>query len=244
MMDAIKETSFVQNNINFHLIPSKKFKTINIVVKCKASLDRETITKRSLLPYLLEQGTVTYPSEKLLMQRLDELYGSVLSIGGQKKGNNHIITFRLEVANEKFLPNAPAIMEDVLQLLEEIIFSPHEEQEVFPKKVVEREKVTLRNKISALYDDKLAYANMRLIDHMCEDEIYRIHPNGYEEDIPAITEQGAYQYYKKMLEEDDMDLYIVGDIAVDSIREHVTKTFTKRKNQVNTESHKIGRAHV
>src|SRR5699024_3300275 len=92
-----------QNGITFHFVPTKKFKTVNIVMKCKSHLDRTTITKRALLPYILEQGTKTYPSEKALMLKLDELYGAVLTLSGMKKGNEHILHFQLEVANQRFI---------------------------------------------------------------------------------------------------------------------------------------------
>src|SRR5690625_1938421 len=169
-MINIEENSTNENNIHFHTIPSKKFKTVNIIVKCKAPLSRDTITKRALLPYVLQQGTKNYPSEKELMKKLDELYGAILSIDGVKKGNNHVLSFRLEFANEKFIHHESSVMDDALQLLQEIIFSPKLEGERFPERVVEREKLTLKNKITSIYDDKISYANMRLIDEMCENE--------------------------------------------------------------------------
>src|SRR5699024_6869655 len=121
-MHDIKEELYTKNAINFHFIPTKKFKTVNMVVKCKAPLKRESITKRALLPYVLEKGTKNYPTEQLLMKQLDRLYGAELSIDGAKKGNYHILTFRLEVANEKFLQHEESMTEKALELLHEVVF--------------------------------------------------------------------------------------------------------------------------
>lgn len=226
-MINVKEKSTFENNIHFHTIPNKKFKTVNIIVKCKAALNRDTVTKRALLPYVLQQGTKNYPSEKQLMMKLDELYGAILSIDGVKKGNNHIISFRLEFANQKFIHNESTIMEEALQLLKEIIFSPRLDGDAFPEKVVEREKLTLKNKINSIYDDKIAYANMRLIDEMCENELFQIHTKGYEEDLHTIHAKNLYSYYQSILKTDRMDIYILGDFDEEKMNETLISTFKR-----------------
>src|SRR5690625_2724176 len=104
-MGSVVEKTISQNGYHLHMIQTKKFKTINIVAKFRSQLDRDTITTRALLPYVLRQGTSNYPTERQLQTKLDELYGAVLSIDGAKKGNHHIISFRLEVANDKYIKN-------------------------------------------------------------------------------------------------------------------------------------------
>src|SRR5690625_7605701 len=98
-MVEITEHMSNHQGMNIHIIPTKKFKTVSIVVKCKAPLDRQTVTTRALLSYILQQGTNKYPSEKELMLKLDELYGAVFYIDCAKKEDENIISFRLEVAN-------------------------------------------------------------------------------------------------------------------------------------------------
>src|SRR5690625_217607 len=156
-MVEITEHMSNHQGMNIHLIPTKKFKTVSIVVKCKAPLDRQTVTSRALLSYILQQGTDKYPSEKELMLKLDELYGAVFYIDCTKKGNDHIISFRLEIANEKFIKNETTIIHEALQLLEEIIFHPNINEDMFPEKMVRREKSILKNKIQSIVDNKIAY---------------------------------------------------------------------------------------
>src|SRR5699024_3965864 len=55
-MNKITEEVSEHHGVKLHLVPSKKYKTMNIVVKFKAPLTRETITERALLPYILRQG--------------------------------------------------------------------------------------------------------------------------------------------------------------------------------------------
>jgi len=235
LLMEITEKVSTQNNIHFHMIPTKKFKTVNIVVKCKAPLNRKTITKRALLPYVLQKGTTNYPSEKQLMIKLDELYGAILSVDGVKKGNHHIISFRLEVANETYINNETTVIDEALQLLHDVVFDPYVNENAFPKKIVEREKITLKNKINSIYDDKLAYANMRLVDEMCKDELYRIHSYGYEEDLNDMDESELYMYYKQMLDEDQIDIYILGYFQVENMKQKVTNLFKRNEIRLNEE---------
>lgn len=102
-MNLIEEQTVNKNGYNIHFIPTKKFKTLTFVVKLKAPLKRETITKRALLQNVLREATKNYPSRTELQLKLDELYGAVLFVDGAKRGEEHVISFRLEVANERYL---------------------------------------------------------------------------------------------------------------------------------------------
>lgn len=224
-MGQLKEELFIFEGIRFHFIPTGKFKTVNFVWKSRAALDANTITKRALLPYILEKGIADYPTEKELMQRLDELYGAVLSINGGKKGNHHILTYRLEVANERYVPNETSITSAALSLFHDVVFRPYRQEGVFPEERVSREKQILENKINSIRDEKMAYANQQLIDEMCETERYHLHTNGYKDDLNVITATDLSAYYDDLLREDEMDVYVIGDIDIADLKSQIKAVF-------------------
>lgn len=229
-MNAISEKLLVKDGLNMHIVQSTKFKTVNIVAKFRAPLRRETITERALLPYILRQGTKSYPTEQALQLKLDHLYGAVLSIDGAKKGNNHIISFRLEVANEKYIANESTVIDEAITLLNEVIFQPYEDENSFNTQVFNREKETLKQRMNAVIDDKMAFANMRLIDEMCTGEAYELHVHGYEEDLEKMTAESTYKYYQTLLQEDQLDIYVVGDFEEDTMIDKITATIDKKGN--------------
>lgn len=214
----IREREYIHdiNGYSLHIIPTKKFKTIHLVAKFRAPLNREDITKRALIPYLLVQGTINYPTRKDLEEKLDDLYGAVLTTDSSKKGNEHIISIRFDIANEKFV-KSKTLLQDALRLFSEILFEPHTNNEAFPAEIFQREKTTLKRKIESLIDDKMTYANLRLIEEMCADERYRIPAHGYAEDLAHMTSSTVYQYYQEMLTIDGLDLYVVGDVEQDEM---------------------------
>lgn len=211
-MAVISETIKEMKGFKLHLVKTDKFKTNTIVWRMKAPLDRKDLTKRALLPYVLQSSTKAYPTTSKLRAYLDELYGANLYVDVAKKGEFHIISFSLEIANEKFLRDPEPLLKKGMELLAEILVNPLVENESFEKETIEKEKRTLKQRIQAVYDDKMRYSNFRLVQEMCKGEPYALHVNGEIEDIPEINEQNLFSYYKKAFAEDELDLYVIGDV--------------------------------
>jgi len=228
-MTSLKENVSSQDGYQLHFIKSNKFKTNSITVKLKAPLNRDTITYRALLPYVLNQGTNNYPSKQELQLKLDDLYGSVMGIAGGKKGENHIITIRMILANKKFIPENVDIMSEGIGLVHDILYNPYTKDNRFDESIFNREKDTLRQKINAQKDDKMSYANMRLIDEMCKGEKYQLHVHGYEEDLGDLSNDELYSYYQSMLESDQMNIYVHGDFDEEEVTKKFKEVFQGRK---------------
>ncbi|EIT85143.1 inactive metalloprotease ymfF [Fictibacillus macauensis ZFHKF-1] len=209
--------------ITLHTIPTKKYKTTSITLQVKRPIIEEEVTKRALLPYVLQSGTKRYPSAQLLREALDQLYGATLHVDLSKKGEYQIISFRMEVANEKFLSDRTPLLEEAFALLSEVVLHPAQEKDAFLADVVSKEKRSLRQQIQSIYDDKMRYANKRLIELMFENEPYRFNVYGDEQALDEITPASLYAYYQNVLAEDEFDLYVVGDLE-----EEVLQTLTKK----------------
>ncbi|CEE01457.1 putative inactive metalloprotease YmfF [Caldibacillus thermoamylovorans] len=203
--------------VKLHLVKTDKYKTNTIVFKMKAPIEKEYATTRALLPYVLQSGTNTYPSFTELRTYLENLYGATLSVDLQKKGEYHIISITMEVANEKFLKQSEPLLDKALTLLADVLFNPRSANDSFDEQIVAKEKRTLKQRIQAVNDDKMRYANLRLIQEMCKDEPYAIPVNGILEDVDQITAQSLYNYYQDSLSSDELDLYIVGDFTEEEV---------------------------
>ena len=211
--------------LRVHIIPTDKYKTNTFVFRFKAPLNEETVTERALLPYVLQSATEKLPSVIRLHQYLEELYGSSLAVDVSKKGEDHIISIYVDIANEVYLHDAPPLFEKALSMLSDIVLHPATEGNGFLSSIVESEKRALLQRIEATYDDKMRYANERLIEEMCKVEPYRLSANGKKESVMSITNESLYQYYQKVLAEDEMDLYIIGDISENAV-DLVSKYFS------------------
>ena len=93
---------------------------------------------------------------------------------------NQVIGFKMSFVREEFLEES--ILESVISILSEIIFSPVLEDGVFLRKYVDTEKEVLKESILAKINDKGHYAKEMCIEKMCEEEPYGIVEEGYLEE--------------------------------------------------------------
>ncbi|MFZ4454213.1 EF-P 5-aminopentanol modification-associated protein YfmF [Salibacterium aidingense] len=216
----IQEEEVVQGSgLDVHLIPTAKYKTTTLVLQIKAALTRETAAKRALLASVLQSATNDLRSRKQIRLYLDDLYGAAFHTDVQKKGENHIISMRMEIANEKYLKEAPSLFHKSISFLQHALEDPYLPDGKFAEKVVNEEKRTLKQRIQSIYDDKMRYANKRLLEVMCEAEPFSIHPYGEVGEVENISLRELTDEYRRMLEEDDICLYIVGDMEPEEAKE-------------------------
>lgn len=240
-MAVISETIKDMKGYKLHIVKTAKFKTNTIVWKMKTPLTSENVTKRALLLYVLQSSSKAYETTSKLRSYLDELYGANLYVDVSKKGEYQVISFSLEIANEKFLSDPEPLLKKGMELIAKILVNPLAENEAFDKETVEKEKRTLKQRIQAVYDDKMRYSNFRLVQEMCKGEPYALHVNGEIDDIPQINEGNLYKYYKQAFAEDEMDLYIIGDVNEDEVQSTADELLQfEDRVPVKVETHQAG----
>ncbi|WP_035663670.1 EF-P 5-aminopentanol modification-associated protein YfmF [Halalkalibacter akibai] len=226
-VEQLAETVHELKGLTVHSMKTSKYKTNSLILMIKAPLTKETVAMRALLPHLLQNGTAKSPTRKQLRERLDDMYGAMLATDVQKKGEEHVITIRLDVANERFLTDSTPLFEQAIELLAEVVFEPNLEGNSFSKSVVESEKRSLKQRIQSVYDDKMRYANVRVTEEMCTNEPFALTAFGQEEEVDSITPETMFNYYKEVLASNQFDLYMVGAIDDRQAVELVSSKFQK-----------------
>jgi len=209
------------NDLGYTLttIKTDKFKTNLISFTFQSEINRDHVTKRSLIPYVLRSASQKYGTKKELNTYLESLYGASLSASVEKRGKTHNIKFYLSLTNEKFIGNKEPLLENGIELLKEVILNPLADTKAFNNQVVETEKRLLKEYIESLYDDKTSYALQKLVETMCQSEKFSINTMGYIEDLDQINETNLYADYQKMLKNDHLSICVVGDIEHEAVYE-------------------------
>ncbi|NEU29312.1 insulinase family protein [bacterium LRH843] len=213
------------NGLNVHMMKTDKYKTNTMILMIKAPLAKETVAKRALLPLLLQSGTANSPTRIQLRERLDDMYGASLTTDVQKKGEEHIISIRIDIANERFLSDSVALFEKALLLLAEVVLHPNAQNGAFVSSAVATEKRSLTQRIKSVYDDKMRYANVRVTEEMCKNEPYALTAFGTVDEVESITPESLYGYYEDVLKTNQFDLYLVGAIKEDEAVGIAAKAF-------------------
>lgn len=217
-MAPLAEKISEMQGYKLHVISTDKYKTNTIVWKMKAPLTKEDVTLRALLPQVMQSSSAKYSSTALLRSYLDDLYGALFFVDLAKKGEYHIMSFSMEIANEKFLSDPSPLLRKGFEFLAEVLTNPNVNGNSFDSVTIEQEKRALKQRIQSVYDDKMRYSNARLIEEMCKEEPYRLQVNGEADEVDPITSESLYEYFLKAFKEDELDLYVIGDVQEEEVK--------------------------
>ena len=92
----------MQNGVYFSSITDKKFKHNRISVNLIVKLDRERVTDRAVVPFILRQGSKNCPDFTDLNKKLCDLYGASLDAGVDKIGEYQMITLGIIGVDNRF----------------------------------------------------------------------------------------------------------------------------------------------
>jgi len=200
-----------------HVLKTNKFKNTLISIKFKNTLKRETTTVRSLLAMSLLGGTAKLTTQQALASYLENCYGANLSSNISTKGTAQIIHLTSSFVNEKFLPTEENLFLKQVDLMYDVLFNPLFSNGLFTQKVIAQKKRELKERLAALKDDKYSYALDRTLDLMGQNTVLGISGIGYEEDIDLITKEQVTDALHQMINEDTIEIYVMGDVKDNQI---------------------------
>lgn len=218
------ESKILPENIGVHFLPTSKFKTTLVAVSLQQVLDEESAAQTALLPAVLKRGTEHYPTLRDLKIRLEELYGATLEADVVKKGERQILTFSLEVINDKFA-SGEKLLQQGLAVLREVISAPFLQNGSFHADYVRQEKEQLAREIQGLVNDKVSYALERCIQEMCSGERFGVYKYGSVEKLQPISAGELYDYYQSILRENPLEIFVVGEIDAEETFSLIRESF-------------------
>lgn len=221
----------LKEGINLHIINTNKFKTNLIAVFLTTPLNRENITKNALIPMILRRGSKTLQNIEEINNKLDEMYGADFDCGVDKTGDNQVLRFYMESINNKFLPENEDLLKESIDVFLDIIFNPLIQDEKFNNEYLDSEKEKLKQIILGKKDNKAKYAYDRCIEEMYKDKPFGLYKFGYEEDLEGIDSKNLYEYYKKLISECKIDIFISGEIYEDILNVFNENENIKRLNE-------------
>lgn len=232
----------IKQGISFHKIKTNKFKTNLFAIFLTIPLNRETVTKNSLISAILRRGSKNLPSQEQISKKLEEMYGAGFDCGIEKTGDYHTIKFYLELINDQYLPKKEDLSSKAIELLLSIAFNPYTENGAFKEEYVEQEKENLKQIIEGKIDNKGSYALERCLEEMYNNKPYGLYKYGYIEDLEKITSKELYNYYLEMIQSCKIDIFASGELQENTeqiIKENEDiKKLKERKFEIQTDDQK------
>lgn len=221
----------IKEGIKIHQIETKKFKTNLFAVFLSIPLKRETVTKNALIAAILRRGTKTMPTQQIISEKLEEMYGASFDCGIEKTGDIHTLKFYLETINDEYLPEKEEMLQKAINILLEIIFNPVTENGMFKEEYVQGEKQNLKQIIESKIDNKALYAKERCVEEMYKNKPYGLYKYGYVEDIGNISSKELYEYYKELIEKCKIDIFVSGAVLENALETIKNNEIVQNLNQ-------------
>ena len=214
-------------SFGIHFINTDKFKTITVKVVFHTPIEKELITKRNVLTDILLQSSKKYETRRDLTIKAEDLYAADISTNNQRLGNYILTSFILQVLNDKYTEENN--FEKSIEFLSEIILNPDVEDNSFKEEKLSIVKNNTKVGIDSIKEDAANYSLIRMTEAYDKNSPVSYRMVGYQEDLEKITKENLYDCYKSMIDNDYVDIFIVGDIDNKKVSEIFRKYFKFKK---------------
>ena len=136
-------------------------------------------------------------------------------------------SFILQTLNDKYTEENN--FEESIKFLHEIIFNPDVEEERFKEDKLELVKSNATLALNSIKEDAANYSLIRMSEAYDKTSPISYRMTGYLEDLDKITEENLYEYYERMLDNDYVDIFILGDINEKELLPIIKKYFKFKK---------------
>ncbi len=210
------------NSFNLYTIKTNKFKNCHLEVVFREKLTKEKIIPRKFLIELLSYSTQKFNTQRKLNIYLEELYNANLYAVTSRVGKCLLTNFCLDFLNPKYCEEG--YLEKILNLITEVIFAPNdysnESFQTIKNNILDEVKISMENPRT------LAYRNLFKIMDENADLAYDM--IGTKEEIECITKEDIQKDYKRLFEEAYCDIYLIGDLDMDKMKEYFENNFIFR----------------
>ncbi len=205
-----------------HVIKTDRFKTVFYSVNIRFDDERETERYTSLLSRLLMQTSHKYNSLRDINAFCASIYDPSYNIRVLNSGKENILSLTASFANEKYTEKG--MTEKNIKFLSEFIFEPKVIDGGFDREVFETQKEKLLQYYRALRDNPQNYANSRLSEEMKVRKYDVMKLDELIQSVSTLTALELYDFYKKVMSEGKLDIFVCGDVDGDEIKKIIGKS--------------------
>ena len=214
-------------SFNLHMINTDKFKTITVSVVFHTPIIKEEITMRNVLSDMLLQSSKNYESKRELTIKAEELYACDISTGNQRIGNYIFTSFSLQALKDHYTEIGN--LDKSIEFLSEIIYKPDINKNKFSEEKLQIVKHNSQVVLDSIKEKANSYSIIRLKETYDKDSPISYRMMGYQEDLNKIDGENLYKYYEKMIDNDYVDIFVVGDFDYKEMTLLIKKYFKFKK---------------
>ena len=209
------------NGFDLHVIKTDRFKTISYNINIRFDDEKDTERYMGLLSRLLIQTSKKYDSLRDINVACASIYDPSYNIRVLSSGSKDILTLTASFANEKY--TEVGMNEANFKFLTSFIFEPKIIDNGFDREVFEIQKEKLLEYYRTMKDRPQDYAGGRLSEEMKCKKYDVMSLDDLIKSIESLTAKDLYSFYKKIMDEGKLDIFVCGDVEPLEIRDIFSK---------------------
>ena len=213
---------YKNDTYNIYTIKTDKFKTCHMEIVFRNNIEKETITKRSIITEMLVENSLIYNTRQKMIVELENLYNSYFYGVTNRVGSSIITSFCFDFINPNLVSES---IDEFIKFPLNNILNPNAKNNEFDIKTLEYVKDRVKKDIESIIEDPKNYSIHKLLDNMCKNTETSINVGGYVEDLDTINPINLYDYYLNMLEHDYIDIYIIGNLDMNNAVKIIKNNF-------------------
>ena len=221
------------DNFNLHVIKTARFKTVFYSANVRFEDAKENEKYTSLLSRVLLQSSSRFDTLREINAFCASLYDPSYNIRVVDSGSQAILTLTASFANEKYTEEG--MNRKCFEFLSEVLFEPKVINGAFDEEVFEVQKEKLLENYRTMKDRPQSYAGSRLSEEM-QIRKYKVYSlDELISEIEKVDAKGLYEFYKKIMGEGSLDIFVCGDVDPLEIKNCLSKIIKfkgKRKEKI------------
>ena len=218
---------------NLHVIKTNRFKTISYNINIRFEDEKDTERYMGMLSRLLIQTSSHFDSLRDINVFCASIYDPSYNIRILSSGTQDILALSASFANEKY--TEIGMNEANFKFLTSFIFEPKIIDNGFDREVFEIQKEKLLEYYRTMKDRPQDYASGRLSEEMKTRKYDVMKLNEFIQSIESLTAEELYDFYKKIMKEGTLDIFVCGDVNPTKIKNIFSKLikFKGSKKKIN-----------
>lgn len=209
-------------NLNIEIIPTKKFKHIDVSFKFVKKYIRNNALNDYALCRLIGEYSNKYQTKIEMSNIKDNLYG--ISVYGYQDINcdNTTLNFTYHFLNSKY----GASIDESLAFIKETLLNLYLDQNI-----VDEIKYNYEAKISRNLDNPSRYTNNRLIQIIGQNNHLKNRDIDLRYLLDDLSVSSILENYKNLIDDSDLYIYVIGDVDL-NIKDKISTWFKSRLNKI------------
>lgn len=213
-----------------HLIKTNKFKTVLVKIVFWNKIKKEELALRNLLVNSLLFSSKNYDTPRKMAIKSDELFSMDLYNKTYRRGNYVLSEINVSLIEDKY--SSEGVLKQGIEFLFDIVNNPHVEDNKFDIKSFKVNYGRLETAIRNESENPSYYAYKRFKEEIGSDKTFTNSLLGTIEELSKITEENLYDYYKKFINENFIDIYVVGNINFKELEKLIEDNFKPNEREI------------